>query len=374
MAVGTGAALRRTAGDCIASVRRTFADHVPLYLCTLSFGIVAAGIVAMYRLPFPLSSAAFFFRLTFLVGFLTAATIALKHLWRMYRDKHSGSPLLNMFRHLTNSAFADDRFGNLLHGLLALVPLMVMFSALKPDIARIRPFVWDQTFMQVGVMLGFGKHFWQILQPVFGYPFITAFLNLAYAAWFPLMFGCLFWQLARPQRDFTRLQYLLSFALAWFLGGFVLATIFSSAGPCFYSYIVPGPNPYAPLLHYLRETSAHWPVWTVPVQDSLWRSYVTGTGDIDGISAMPSLHVTIATLMALLAWRTNRVAGIAFTAFAVVILVGSIMLGWHYFADGLAGGALGLLFWSAAGKITQMWAADSARPAPAYVATALSET
>jgi membrane-associated phospholipid phosphatase len=92
---------------------------------------------------------------------------------------------------------------------------------------------------------------------------------------------------------------------------------------------------------------------------------------------MPSLHVTIATLMALLAWRYNRTAGIAFTVFTVVILIGSIMLGWHYSADGLAGIALALVFWGVAGKIIQMWAADCARVVeeqPMLATPALSET
>jgi membrane-associated phospholipid phosphatase len=91
---------------------------------------------------------------------------------------------------------------------------------------------------------------------------------------------------------------------------------------------------------------------------------------------MPSLHVTIATLMALLAWRSNRAAGIAFTAFAIIILIASIMLGWHYSADGLAGAALAFVCWSAAGKVTQIWAADRARTPERSIpaAAALSET
>lgn len=371
---GTG--LRRSVGHCIASLRRTFADHIPLYLCTFSFAIVAAGVVTIYRLPFPLSSVFFFLRVIALFVFLVAAAAALRHLWRMYSGNQSGSPLANLLRYLANSAIAGDRFGNVVHGLLAMVPLMIMFSALKPDIVLIRPFMWDETLMRVGTWMGFGTHYWRILQPVFGHPFVTAFLNFNYNLWFPLMFGCLFWQLSRRDRDFTRSQFLLSFALAWFIGGFVLATIFSSAGPAFYSHFVPGPNPYAPLLHYLRATSTHWPVWTVSVQDMLWRSYVTGTGDVQGISAMPSLHVTIATLMALLAWRCNRTAGIAFTVFTVIILIGSVMLGWHYSADGLAGIALAFVFWGVAGKVTQMWAADCARSVekqPGLQIAALSE-
>jgi membrane-associated phospholipid phosphatase len=110
-------------------------------------------------------------------------------------------------------------------------------------------------------------------------------------------------------------------------------------------------------MQYLHHTRTHWRIWTLDAQDMLWKSYVTGKGDIQGISAMPSMHLTIATLLALLGWRTNRYMGIGFTAFATAIFLGSIMLGWHYSVDGIAGVALAVLFWFVAGRITAAWAA-----------------
>jgi membrane-associated phospholipid phosphatase len=96
---------------------------------------------------------------------------------------------------------------------------------------------------------------------------------------------------------------------------------------------------------------------TLDAQDMLWKSYVTGKGDIQGISAMPSMHLTVATLLALLGWRTNRYLGIAFTTFTATIFLGSIMLGWHYSIDGIAGMALAIVFWFVAGTVTAAWAA-----------------
>jgi hypothetical protein len=274
------------------------------------------------------------------------------------------------------SALAGNRVGNTIHGLVAFVPLLIMFAALKPDITLIRPFTWDRTFMTLSSVMGFGRPYWELLQPILGHPPITVFLSVAYELWFPVMFGCFFWQLTRPVNDITRSQYLLSYAFAWFFGGFVLATVFSSAGPCYYDHVVSGANPYAPLLHYLRETSRQWPVWTVQVQDALWQSYLKGSGDVQGISAMPSMHLIVAALMALLAWRTNRNLGIIFTAFAFIILIGSIMLGWHYSADGLVGIALGYVFWTVAGKVAGMWARDRHRPfaSPPLIAPVASRT
>jgi membrane-associated phospholipid phosphatase len=354
--------IRRVAKTCAQSVRRTFADHVPLYACAVLFALTTVGVVTTYKLPFPLGSAVFFLSTIGEAIVLVAAASALKSLYSLYRGERPKNPLTFMTQRLLRGAIAGDRFGNMFHGLITFTPLMMIFAALKIDIAHIHPFSWDAAFMHIGVTMGFGRPLWEILQPVLGYPLITTMLSFAYGIWFLTMFGCLFWQLSSAHSDTTRLQFLLAFALAWFFGGFVLATVFSSAGPCFYSHFVSGPNPYAPLLQYLRETRQHWPVWTVDAQDDLWRAYLTGVGDIQGISAMPSMHVTIATLIALLGWRANRWLGAVFSVFAVVILISSIMLGWHYSADGFVGAGLAVIFWRTAGKITMRWEAWRARP------------
>jgi membrane-associated phospholipid phosphatase len=104
-------------------------------------------------------------------------------------------------------------------------------------------------------------------------------------------------------------------------------------------------------MHYLRGVAAHWPVWSIAVQDALWKSYVTGSGAITGISAMPSLHVTVAAIIALLAWNTDRRFGMAMWIFTAIIVIGSVHLAWHYAVDGLAGLALAYAFWKLAGLV-----------------------
>jgi hypothetical protein len=263
---------------------------------------------------------------------------------------------------ITSVCLEGDRIGNILHGSIACTIIVMVFTALKIEIVNLHPFSWDAAFMRADRVIGFGTPYWQLLQPVLGNPFFTVILNFAYAVWFLILFGCLFWQLSRPRSNALRSQFLMAFAIAWFFGGFLLATIFSSAGPCFYRYVVQGPDPYAPLMQYLRHTREHWFIWTLDTQDMLWRAYLTGQGDVQGISAMPSMHVTVASLMTFLGWRTNRYLGLAFGAFAVTIFLGSIMLGWHYAVDGIAGVALAIVFWVGAGKIVSAWAAYRARP------------
>jgi hypothetical protein len=104
---------------------------------------------------------------------------------------------------------------------------------------------------------------------------------------------------------------------------------------------------------YLEAVSRSWPVWSVNVQHTLWNDYIAGHGRLGGISAMPSMHVTIAALMAIWGWRINRVIGLALTAFAAVILIGSIHLAWHYAVDGIAGITLAAIFWAMAGTVVR---------------------
>ncbi|HEX3809038.1 MAG TPA: phosphatase PAP2 family protein [Rhizomicrobium sp.] len=332
---------------CLASVRRTFADHLPLYACVIIFGAAVFLIAALYRIEIPLSASLSFLEgVPLFVGFGVSVSAAVQ-LIRLLRMKEQ-RPLNAMARWLRDGFLSGERPGNIFHTLITLTPLMITFDALKEQIPQIHPFEWDETFTRWDRILGMGHLPWQILQPLVGHPPITAGLNFIYDLWFVLMFGCLFWQAFSAHASRLRMQFLVAFALAWFVGGDLLATVFSSAGPCFYGYLHPARDPYAPLMAYLRDTSLHWPIWSVKIQNLLWQSYTHGGGTVAGISAMPSMHVTIAVLLALLGVRTNRPLGIALTLFAAAVVVGSVALGWHYLVDGIGGVVLAILFWIAA--------------------------
>jgi hypothetical protein len=104
------------------------------------------------------------------------------------------------------------------------------------------------------------------------------------------------------------MQFLLAFAFSWFFAGNVLAVIFSSAGPCYYGYFH-SPDPYAAQLAYLKSAGPSWAVSSVFVQGALWDSYTATRGANIGISAMPSMHVVVATLLAILGPETQQMAG-----------------------------------------------------------------
>ena len=354
------------AAHCAASIRRTFHDHIPLYLCATLFCSATVALTTFYRIDLEASTGLFFLGMVVQFIFLGFAGLAAFEFALLMRAGFPNAPLARLFERMRDRLLAHDRPGNIFHSLLVLTPLTISFSALKLQIPAIHPFAWDKTFMQWDRMLGMGRLPWEILQPWLGQAWITAGLNFAYDAWFLLMFAVLFSQAFAARGNALRTQFLLAFSFAWFIAGNVLAVIFSSAGPCFYGLLKIGPDPYAAQLSYLHAVAAHLPAWTVEMQDTtvqniLWTSYISHTDGFGGISAMPSMHLVTSTLLALVAWRIDRKLGAAFWIFLVLIFLGSIHLAWHYAVDGIFGIALAGLFWTAAGLI--------ARASERYLAT-----
>lgn len=72
-------------------------------------------------------------------------------------------------------------------------------------------------------------------------------------------------------------------------------------------------------------------------QEYLWTLYQSGTiGLGSGISAFPSMHVALATVVALYAWEWSRKLGFVAWVYVAFILCSSVYLGWHYAIDGYA--------------------------------------
>jgi hypothetical protein len=365
--------MRPFLGLTLASIRRTFAAHLPLYACAILFCGASWAATAYLHVPLSLGASLFFLKLVPVFLMLGIGLSAARHFVVLARRK-ADRPLREMGRWFAGNFLKGERPGNIVHGLIAFTPLMVSFAALKNDIPLISPFSWDATFAHWDTVIGFGRAPWEWLQPLLGHPPVTAAINLVYDGWFAVMFGALIWQAFSAREGNLRMQFLLAFAFSWFFGGNILAVVFSSAGPCYYGLLHLPPDayvgPYAAQMAYLRDAAQHWPVWSIGVQDALWRSYAGGDAVVSGISAMPSMHVIVAVIVMMLGWRTHRLMGWALTGFAVVIIVGAVHLAWHYAVDTIAGAALGFLFWYAAGWMARTYARwlreRAARPAPAY--------
>jgi hypothetical protein len=350
----TVALVGRAPSRIALSIARTFPEHRPLYLSAIGSLAISFALLSWYGRPMTFGAGLFFLKLVGQLTLLWVSFLLAYDLLALWRGGAPASPARLLLERTLERFLSGERTGNIFHSLVTLTPMMVAFTVVKDNIAVIHPFAWDKTFVHWDRLLGGGMEPWQILQPLLGYPAITVVLNFAYHLWFFLMFGALLWQAFSPQTTVLRMQFMLSFCFAWFFVGSILALIFSSAGPCFYDRLFPDHPLFATQMAYLNSIGPKF-IWSLAVQNDLWNSYITGSGEITGISAMPSMHVTVATLLALLGWRKSTGLGIAFSAFATMILLGSVHLAWHYAIDGLAGALLALVCWWAGGFAARNW-------------------
>ena len=234
---------------------------------------------------------------------------------------------------------------------VALLPLFFSVStSFKSLIPVLHPFAWDETFAAWDRWHHGGVDPWKLLQPLLGHPWATSAVGFFYHLWFFVVAGILFWQTFSTRDRRLRMQFLLTFVLSWSLLGSLLAVLLSSGGPVYYGRLTGLSDPFAPLMDYLAAADEVAPVWALKVQDMLWESYTAGEVSFaTGISAMPSMHVSATVLLALLGWRVHRSLGIALTAFAILIMIGSVHLGWHYAIDGYLAALLTWLMWRCAG-------------------------
>jgi PAP2 superfamily protein len=235
-----------------------------------------------------------------------------------------------------------------------LVPVLLnAFGAWKALIPVLHPFAIDAQLASLDRALHLGRDPWRWLHPWLGHPSVTRAIDVIYWTWIIWIPLIVIWQ-AWDTDQVRRRRFFLAFVLSWIVLGTGFATLLSSAGPCFYKYLVPGPDPYAPLLGYLDQIHVQTPLEARRWQTVLWVVYKMPTPDpYTRISAMPSMHVAIPVLYTLSAWPRSRWMGTLCAAFTLVILVGSVHLGWHYAVDGEVSVLAMCGLWWLAGRITR---------------------
>lgn len=227
-----------------------------------------------------------------------------------------------------------------IRGSLNYVAICVFLSAMtsfKSLIPEINPFSWDPALANFDSMLHGGFAPWEIIQPLVGAPMISHTIDMVYRLWFIIMMIAVVWFIFLSNDEKLRKQFMITYVTAWAINGTILALFFSSVGPAFFSNIYPEVNsPYQGLMTYLNTTNASHPLFALEAQKMLWQLYGSAElGAGGGISSMPSMHVSIAFLIFLVCWRTNSIAAkVIGGVFVLLILVGSIHLGWHYAIDG----------------------------------------
>ncbi|MGP1352196.1 MAG: phosphatase PAP2 family protein [Parasphingopyxis sp.] len=311
------------------------------------------------------------FALLFAVGVFGLVFLLWKN--RPKKGQEAPSPLI-VIRDWAEEEWTEHRFIRILWPPMLFAMLITAFNAYKQKILATQPFAHDPWLAEADRWMFFGQDGWIWFHDWFGSPTATLLIDLSYHAWFvPMSIGVIVCAFLGANSYRLRTQYLLTYLFVWIGLGTFLAFLLPSAGPCFYNPLVGPHESYADLMAIIRAHdemlgAGGGNLTALHSMDGLLRARdAEGLVIGGGISAMPSVHNALAVLFALGAYRINRTFGYIMAAYAALIWVGSVYLGWHYGSDGIVSAIAVVIFWKVAGRIADALdrpAAERARVAP----------
>ncbi|CAO4149206.1 hypothetical protein GPNCGGLF_LOCUS3092 [Methylorubrum aminovorans] len=254
------------------------------------------------------------------------------------------------------------------------LPLIVMlvnlsifysiFTSIKNILPILSPEWKDLGIANFSQTLHFGYTPWRMLHVIMGNPIITRFVEFLYLpVWLFLLVGLPVLLTVRRDLAELRVRYVMTMFLCFIVLGNIVAALGMSGGPAFYAQVTGDQVRYGELIDYLAFSSG-LPFSAWDIQQYLWACFEANRPQLgSGISAFPSLHVSMATLFALAGRHLSLWLGRVLMLYCVAIFFGSIHLGWHYAVDGYAS-VLGTVFlWRLAGRVMQRSNPSTVAPA-----------
>lgn len=213
------------------------------------------------------------------------------------------------------------------------------FTSAKNLLPLLFPFKHDRYLADIDAMIH-GGDAWRLLTWL---PYSLT-ERVYHQAWFAILLGLTGYAVLFSRH---RERYIWTFLISWVVLGVFGAAIFMSGGPVFYERLTGSPR-FHELFQLLKGSRA------VAYADILWEHHAGASTEAgSGISAFPSMHLSMATLFFLFAWRTSKLFGFGMLAFGLIILAGSVRLGWHYAIDGYFSILVTTGIWTAAGWLLE---------------------
>jgi hypothetical protein len=237
--------------------------------------------------------------------------------------------------------FSRQRVGRFIAGsvlmMVGFLPFRVMFNAIKNAVPLENGFASEQFLANLDRALHFGVDPWRWLVGTFGNDWVLRFVELNYnTVWLAVCFGSVYWVAVSPRFDTIRLRYCLTSMISWIIAGNVLAMTLPSAGPIYYGAVTGDADRFAGLAEFVGSHAGQF-VSAADYQAYLWALYAAqkpGLGS--GISAFPSMHVSVVMLNALFIFEAIRKFALPAFGYVALIVFGSVYLGWHYAIDSYA--------------------------------------
>jgi hypothetical protein len=225
------------------------------------------------------------------------------------------------------------------------VPVQITFQSLKQSLGRERGFPWDADLSAIDKWLHGGPA-WHWFAFLFQWPNALKLIDVLYVLWFAALVATVIWLGWTGQRH-LRQRALIALLILWTLGGTIGAWVFASAGPCYMTSADPDSAALVARLDASRSARI-----ARANQQGVWQAFQADQWlPFGGISAMPSLHVGLAVLVAIVVWQRSRRLGAFLWIYAGIIQVGSVILAWHYAIDGYAGAGFAWVAWALSGVL-----------------------
>lgn len=234
---------------------------------------------------------------------------------------------------LTRLQFSFSILQNLLVAAFASLLIAYSFAALKASLPQVFPFYADPFLAVLDRQLHFGTDPWTLTHALSGIV-PTGFATTLYLTIWSIPAFVFPLALVLVDRDPDRVsRFLLLYLVTWIGLGNILALAGLSVGPVYFDRYTGG-SEFVGLVDALQ-TSQVASTTFGHIQEDLWRFLTDRDQEIGtGISAFPSVHVGIATVLALYGVERGLIWAIPGILFCTIILFLSVYLGWHYAIDG----------------------------------------